>query len=286
MAGTAFAQATGRVSGSVVDATGAVIPGASVSLKLAGGTKAIFQTVTSSDGLFNFAGIRPASYDLTVEQKGFNVATIANVKVDALKNSALPAIKLEVAAAAQAVEVTGDIQVVQTTNAEVATTVSTTQVNNLPLLDRQINQVFYTQPGVTSGRGATVINGMHASMTNITLDGINVQDNFIRTNAVDLVVNNLSTDQVAEVTIATSNAGAASGAGSEISLVGKSGGNQIHGAGKWFNRNNAYRANTWFNNKSGIATPGLNLNQFIGSVGGPIKKDKLFYYGNYEAYRS
>ena len=280
-----MAQATGRVTGSVVDATGAVIPGATVSLKLAGGKAAVFQTVTSASGLFGFTGIRPASYDLTVEQKGFTTAAIANIKVDALKESALPAVKLEVASAAQTVEVTGDIQAVQTTNAEVVSTINTTQVNNLPLLDRQINQVFYTQAGFTSGRGASVVNGMHSSMTNITLDGINVQDTFIRTNAADLVVNNFTTDQVAEVTIATTNAGAASGAGAEISLVGKSGTNQMHGAAKYYNRNNAYRANTWFNNQTGIQTPGLNLNQFIGSVGGPIKKDKLFYYGNYEAYR-
>ena len=285
LSGDLFAQATGRISGSVVDATGAVIPGAKVSLKLAGGKQAIFQTVTSASGLYTFNGIRPTLYDLTVEQAGFTGATVANVKVDALKEVAMPPIKLEVAAAAQAVEVTGDIQSVQTTNAEVSSTVNTSLVANLPVFDRQISQLFYTQAGVSSGRGNSVVNGMHASMTNITLDGVNVQDNFIRANAVDLVTNNFTIDQVQEVSIATSNANASSGAGSEISLVGKSGGNELHGSGYWYNRNNSTAANDWFSNKSGVDLPGLKLNQLGGSIGGPIKKDKLFYYGNYEAYR-
>ena len=119
----------------------------------------------------------------------------------------------------------------------------------------------------------------------MTLDGINIQDNYIRTNAVDFSPNLLLLDQVAEMTLATSNTNPAFGAGaSQVTFVTPSGTNTLHGSVFESNRNSALAANTWFNNQAGVAKPFLNQNQLGGRLGGPIKKDRLFFYFNYELF--
>src|SRR6202008_4526831 len=93
-------------------------------------------------------------------------------------------------------------------------------------------------------------------------------------------------DQVSEVTVSTSNASSATGGGSaQVAFVSPSGTNEFHGAGYWSNRNNAFAANSWFNNQSGVKLPFLNQNQIGGKLGGRIIRNKWFFYGNYEAYR-
>jgi hypothetical protein len=132
-----------------------------------------------------------------------------------------------------------------------------------------------------------VINGQRTTFTNVTLDGINIQDNFIRTNAVDFSPNLLLLDQVAEMTVSTSNTNPAAGGGaSQLIFVSPSGTNTFHGGFFWSNRNNALAANTWFNNRDKIAKPFLNQNQTGANVGGRIIKDKLFFFVNFEAFRS
>ncbi len=174
----------------------------------------------------------------------------------------------------------------QTSNAEVSTTISNEQVRRLPLLNRSPLALITSQAGVSNGRGNTVINGQRTSYSNVTLDGINIQDNFIRANALDFLPNLLLLDQVAEFTISTSNTNATAGGGaSQVNFVTPSGTNLYHGAAYWYNRNNALAANNWFNNRDGIPNPFLNQNQVGGSFGGPIVKDRLFFYTNYEAFR-
>jgi hypothetical protein len=120
----------------------------------------------------------------------------------------------------------------------------------------------------------------------VTLDGINIQDNFIRTNDVDFLPNLLLLDQVAEVTVTSSNSSASAFGGSaQIGFVTPSGTNQFHGSAYWSNRNSDLAANTWFNNQSGTKRPFLNQNQIGGTLGGHIIKNKLFFYTNYEAFR-
>ncbi len=280
------AQVTGRLTGSVTDVTGGVVPGASISVFLPGGSAPVLTTVTTSDGLFNLAAVRPEFYDLVVEARGFRRTTLRQVKVDPARETALPPIVLEVQAVAEVVEVTSGRELLQTSNAEVATTVTQEQVRRLPLLNRNPLSLILTQAGVTNGRGNTVINGQRTSYSNVTLDGINIQDNFIRANALDFLPNLLLLDQVAEVTISTSNTNTTVGGGaSQVNFVTPSGTNQFHGSGYWYNRNNAVAANTWFNNRDGVKRPFLNQNQVGGSFGGPVLKDKLFFYANYEAFR-
>ncbi|MGC9973706.1 MAG: TonB-dependent receptor, partial [Bryobacteraceae bacterium] len=279
-------QNTGRIAGTVVDATGAAIPTATVQLSLAGGGIAA-ATATRTDGLFNFNAIQPGTYDLTVESAGFAKQIIRGVKIDPGRETSMPAITMEVAGKAEVVEVTATNQGVQTTNAEVSTTITTNQIRNLPLLNRSPLALIATQAGVTyNGRANTVINGQRPSFSNVTVDGVNVQDNFIRTNALDFLPNLLLLDQVAEVSVVSSNSSAAVGGGSsQVIITSPSGTNTFHGSVYWANRNRAFAANTWFNNRDSISQPPYNQNQGGGAIGGPIIKDKLFFYANYEALR-
>ncbi len=120
-----------------------------------------------------------------------------------------------------------------------------------------------------------------------TFAGINIQDNYIRSNALDFLPNLLLEDEVQEVTVTTSNSNPALGTGSsQIAFSPPSGTNSYHGKLYWFNRNNATAANDWFQNQAGVALPFLNQNQIGGAFGGYIIKNKLFFYTNYEAYRN
>ena len=125
MAGSCLAQVTGRISGSVTDSSGAAIPNATVNLLLPGGAKPVLATVTTPEGLFSFTNVRPIAYDLTVESKGFLKYTLRGLKVDPARETSLPRVQLELAAVTQSVDVTADVQTVQTSNAEVATTIAT-----------------------------------------------------------------------------------------------------------------------------------------------------------------
>jgi hypothetical protein len=280
------AQIAGRISGTVVDQTGSAIPGAQVSVLLSGGAAAVLTTETNAEGLFTIPSIRPDTYDITVQRSGFTKTVLNSVKVNPSGETTLPAIKMEVAAASQTVEVTDTLAAVQTGTFEVAQTVTQAQVENLPVLDRQVSNLFATQAGVGSnGRSVTVINGLRPSYANVLLDGINIQD-VVRTNSLDYIPNKLTIGQVAELTVSSSNSNSTIGGNATtISLSTPSGTNEYHGNAYWYNRNSKFGANDWFNNKNSVDRPFLNLNQLGGSIGGPIIKDKLLFFANYEAYR-
>jgi hypothetical protein len=283
-----FAQFSGRVTGSVVDSSGASVPDAPVDLYLAGGKKPLLSTRTASDGQYNFNSVRPAGYDLTVESKGFLKFTLRDVTVDAARETSVPQIKLQLASVAETVEVKGDVQGVELGNAEIADTVTVDQIKNLPIFDRDPLGLIQLQPGVVAnGNSATVIDGLRTSYSDVTLDGINIQDNYIRDNALDYTPNKLLLGQVRQVTLVSSNVNAAaSGGATQTAFSMPSGTNSFHGEALWYNRNNAFSANDWFNNQAGVALPFLNQQQFGWSVGGPILKDKLLFYFNYEGLRT
>ena len=281
-----LAQDTGRLSGTVVDPTGSAVPGARVELYLAGGQSPVLSTVTTTEGRFSLIGIRTGTYDIAIEAAGFRRQTLRAIEINPGRETSLPAITLEIGSVTEVVEVTAAAPGVQLANAEISTTVTNEQVRRLPLLNRSPLALIQTQVGVTLGRGNTVINGQRTSYANVTFEGVNAQDNFIRANALDFLPNLLLLDQVAEVTIVTSNAGAMfPGGTAQVSFVVPSGSNNFRGSLYWYNRNNKLAANTWFNNRDGIPRPFLNQNQAGGSLGGPVIKDKLLFYTNYEAFR-
>ena len=284
----AWAQFSGRVTGSVVDASGAAIPNAEVGLYLAGGNKPLLTVKTSTDGMYHFLAVRPADYDLTVEARGFLKTTITGIAVDAAREVSVLPIKMAIASVSQNVQVTAEAQGVDTSNVEISDTITMDEIRNLPILDRDALSILQTQAGVVyNGNSNTVINGLRTSYSNITLDGINIQDNYIRDNALDYVPNKLLLGQVRQMTLVGSNANAAAfGGATQTAFSTPSGTNVLTGEAFWYNRNDAFSANDWFNNQAGVPLPFLNQNQMGVSVGGPIKKDKLFFYSNYEAVRT
>ena len=152
--------------------------------------------------------------------------------------------------------------------------------------DRNPLAFISTQAGVSPNAIETDINGQRSSFSNVTLDGINIQDNYIRTGGLDYTPNEPLLSQVQEFTVITSNQGAASSGGaSQVNFTTPSGGNEYHGYVFWQNRNNDFAANDFFDNQDGNPLPRLNLNQAARNIGGPIKKDKLFFYATYELYR-
>ncbi len=281
----AAAQVTGRITGSVSDPSGAAVAKAAVSLLLHGGKRPLLSAATGNDGTFVIDQIRPETYDLVVESAGLRPFKIESLKVEPNRTVDLAAIKLELASTTQTMEVRAGSETVQTSSTEISTTITADQIRRLPVGDRNPLGFIATQAGVGSGQFATNINGAHEAASTVTLNGVNIQDNYIRDNALDFSPNQLLLDGVQEFTITTSLSSASASGGSQVNFVTPSGGNQFHGSGYWQNRNNAFAANDFFSNKEGIGLPRLNLNNVGASLGGPIRRDKLFFYVNYEAVR-
>jgi len=282
----AYAQVpTGSIAGTIVDPEGLPIAGAQVTI-INQGTKAEYKTTTSELGAFRVTSIQAGLYRVRVSSSGFKAHEVGDIKLDAGTEYSLPPIKLELGQITETVTVEAGAQTVQTTTATVTGTVERKQIQDLPILDRNPISLVSLQAGVNqNGRSNTTINGTRSTFTALTLDGINIQDNFIRTSAI-FSPNLPLISQAAEFTITNSNAPSPIGFGaSSISLITPSGTNNWHGEGFWNYRSNGFAANDWFLNASGVPQSKLIQNQGGGSAGGPILKDKLFIYGYYELFR-
>ncbi len=283
-----FAQFSGRLNGSVQDASGAPVPDATVSLVLSGGRKALLSTKTGRDGGWHFTGVRSTEYDITVEAAGFATSTLRQITVDPARENDVAPVTLQLATVSQSLDVVADQQKVETGNAEVSDTINVEELQKLPAIDRDPLSLVQTLPGVVNqGNSYTTINGLRTSYSNMTLDGINIQDNYLRDNALDYSPNRVLLGQIRQMTLVTSNQNAAaSGGATQLAFETPSGTNTFHGEALWYNRNNDFAANDWFNNQAGVARSRLNQNQAGFSIGGPIRKDKLFFYANYELVRN
>lgn len=276
----------GRIAGVVHDPSGAVVAGASVTV-INEGTNTQYTAKTSSEGSFVVPSIPAGSYTVKISAQGFANAVYSQVIVQPSKEYSLTA-TLKVGGGAETVEVTAGQELVNTTSSEVSKTIDINQVKDLPLNSRDVIDLIRTQPGVVySGRTNTVINGGRTSWSQVTMDGINIQDLFIRTNALDYIPFRPSTEEVSEFTMQTGTQGvdAAMGA-SSVRMVTPSGTNAFHGSVSEYNYNSALAANTWFNNHSGTPRSFLNRNEFAAKVGGPIIKNKLFFWANYDGLRT
>jgi hypothetical protein len=284
-AASAFAQSnTGRLVGSVSDPSG-VIPGATI-VVIDNQTGKERTIVASDDGTYSVSQLDVGTYTVRITAPGHKTFTATDVKIDIGKDYSLAAV-LEVGNITENVEVVAGADVINATDGQVTNTVSSKQIIELPLNGRNPLNLVTLQAGTSSnGAQTTSINGQRSSFTNVTRDGLNIQDNYIRGNAVDFVQERPSVDDTGEFTITTQNASADNGYGSsQIALVTPRGQNEFHGALFEYNRNSKFAANSFFNNRSGIARPFRNRNQFGGKLGGPIIKNKLFFFGSYEGLR-
>jgi hypothetical protein len=289
LAGLAVAQTpTGAISGTVIDQQGLPIAGADVTLTNVG-TNYQYFAKTSPTGAYQFQSIDYGMYNVAVTVKGFRKGVVENVKLDAASTFTVAPIKLELGVASEAVIVEAGAESVNTTSAEVTSTVEKKQIEELPILDRQPLALLGLEAGISqdpNGNNDSTIAGQRSTYSNMTLDGINIQDNFIRENDIDFSPNYPFSSQAQEFTVIDQNADVdQAGGSSQVSIVTPKGTNTFHGEGFWYYRANSFAANDWFNDASGIAIPRLLQNQGGGNIGGPVLKNKLFVYGWYELLR-
>lgn len=283
----AYAQtATGRLAGTVLDPSKAAIPGAAVVVR-SEATGTALDLETNVAGAFTATTLSPGLYTVEVSADGFRSHTVEHQKVDVARTTSLPPVVLELGPTTEVVVVEGGVSQVQTTNAEVTSIVTSDQIAELPLIGRDPLSFVSLQAGVAyAGATPTVINGQRTSFSNVTLDGINIQDNFIRSNSVDYLSSRTLLDQVSEFAVTSQNGSPAVGGGaSQVNFTTRSGGPEFHGNAYWHTRNDKLAATPWFSNRQGLEKPELNYNQFGGSVGGPLVKNKAFFYANFEALR-
>lgn len=284
---------SGRLTGTV-STTDGVVPGATVTARDNKTGKE--QTTTTNDsGEYVFPQLEFGSYTVTITATGFKTFVANEVKVDVGREYTLDR-QLEVGNVQETVTVTAGADVVTANTAQISNTVSPQQILSLPLITRNPLSLTTLQSGVASNSAsATTINGMRTTFTNITRDGINIQDTFIRTNATDFAPGRPSVDDTGEFTIATTNQEADQGyGGAQIRLVTPRGTKDFHGALFAYNRNSEFAANSFFRNRSGIKRPFRNRNQYGGKLSGPLYvpgfneggptfyKDKGFFFFAYE----
>jgi len=286
-AGMAAAQSPlGRLAGTVFDASNAVLPGATVTATNEQ-TNQSQTVVTSPTGAYLFPQLQPGTYKVAVELAGFKTSSHPGIVISTAQETSLT-VRLEIGELAETVTVTAGSPLVQTTTPEISRTVEQRQILMLPINSRDMTLLIRMQAGVpgVSTRMNTAINGGRATWTQVTQDGINIQDNFIRTNSLDFLPNRPTSDNTAEFTTTSSVAGAdVAGGATAVRMVTPSGSNVYRGSVFESNRDNALAANSFFNNKSGVPKAVLKRNQFGGRIGGPIQKNKVFFFGYYEAFR-
>jgi hypothetical protein len=278
---------TSSLTGVVTDSSGAVIPGADILAKN-NATAGEFRAVSDSTGNFQIPALPPGGYTVTVTLMGFKTYVAPDVQLIASQPARVKVV-LEVGQLQETVTVTGATEIVQAESAAVATTLSTKQISSVPLPTRNTLDFVAALPGVnTTGtiRNSTVM-GLQANATNITIDGVNVQDNYLKSS--DGFFSRISPrmDAVEEVTVSTANPGAESaGQGAvQIRFVTRSGTNKFQGSGYWYLRRPSLNSNYWFNIQQGLPKEQVKLDTYGGRIGGPIKKDKLFFFFNYEEFR-
>jgi len=298
----AYTQSTSSLRGVIADPTGAIIPGAVVSLTNAG-TGFKRQALTGEDGVYQFLQAPPGTYQVAVEKAGFATVTRNTVQLQVNTPATLD-LRMEVGSTTDVVNVTADATAINTVDASIGNPFSEQQVRQLPLGTRNIVELLSLQVGVTP---TGEVLGARRDQNNITLDGADVNNNqnsgliaqatgtgtggYQGSNANGVQVNAgfnavlpIPLDSVQEFRVTVGGGGANEGrsSGGQVALVTKSGTNQLHGSVYEYNRNTATAANTWFNNKAGVPVQPLIRNQFGASAGGKIVRDRAFYFFNYE----
>jgi len=298
---TTLGQATrGSLSGLISDQNGAAVSGAKVGAKHVT-TGEEFQATTDAQGAFVFPSLPLGQFAVTIEAAGFKRSEVQNVTLE-VGTPAKLSVALEVGQVSEAVVVTGEAQeVVNTTNPTLTNVINTRQVRDLPLLGRNPLDLARLQAGIavtgTDTRNASV-GGLRGSATNVTQDGINAMDNFVKTSAF-FAISAPSLDSTSEFSVTVGTVGSDAGRGvAQVRMVTKSGTNDFHGRLFYQHRNDALNANTFFNNASGTPKSILRQHFFGFNVGGPVwlpgkvfgpaaydGRNKSFWFFSYEGFR-
>src|SRR3984893_13943665 len=283
-----FSQGSaGRIQGSVLDQSGAAIPGATVTVEdvQRGNSRTL---TTDQAGAFNAPNLLPGTYKVRAEFKGFKTVERQNITLEVGQDLRLD-LTLQPGEQTQVVNVTESVPLIETTNAELGGTLQNQVINDLPLNGRNFENLLDLRPGVSKYPGnsgwSTSTNGLRPHDNYFMVDGINSNDPWMAQSIMNAVMaagdagTILPIDAIDEFKLQL-NPRAEYGwkPGAVVNVGIKSGSNQIHGTAYAYGRTDASDAKDYF----AVSAPPLSLQQFGASVGGPVKKNKLFYFANFE----
>ena len=281
-----WASPAGSVSGTVKDPSGALIPGVKLTL-VSLATNAQLTTVTNSGGEFQFLQLAPATYKLAAESSGFKKAAVASVlvQVDQVTHVEL---SMEVGSVNESVQVEAVAPLLENDKSTISSVVDTRTIGAMPLNARQFLDLALLTPGAVPSQpgqqgGGFNVSGARSQSNNFLLDGVSNMD----TQIGSALGNFRITDAVQEFAVQTSvpTAEFGRGHGAQVSIVTKSGTNQFHGSAFEYLRNSKMDAADFFTNKLGGAKSTLHRNQYGATFGGPIRKDKTFFFLSWEGFR-
>ena len=288
--------ATGSLQGTVTDASGASIPNATVTLT-SQGTGQERTATTGGDGTYRFPLLPPGAYKLKFSANGFKGAEANNITVNVTESPVFDQ-KLEVGTATEQVTVEANVESLQTASSAMGTVVGSATATSIPLTTRNYTNLLGLSAGANAsvnnatglGRGGMeiAVNGASTAQNTFQMDGVSVvnyaSSGLATEGATYPTIGIPNPDTIAEFKIQTSlyDAGYGRNPGANVNVVTKSGTNALHGSAFEFFRNTELNANDFFRNRSGGSKQVLNQNQFGGTLGGPIKKDKLFYFASYQ----
>ena len=298
LAPLATAQSTSLLNGSVSDPSGAKVAGAKIALTDAA-TGLQRATTSNAAGLYQFLDVPPGNYRLEATAAGFALYLASNVML-VVKTPSTINIQFQLAGTVTLVTVEGQAPLINRTDASLGNTVQEAQIAELPIADRNVVQLLSLQPGVaylgnqvdaSTDTRSGAVNGMRSDQSNVTLDGIGVNDQNYGYAFTSVL--NVPPDSVQEFRVTTANANADSGysSGAQVALATKSGTNSFHGSAYEYNRNTIFSANDPFLKESQLSSgqsntaPKLLRNVFGVTLGGPIRKNRLFFFANYEGRR-
>ncbi len=276
-----FAQSTSQITGTVKDSTGAVIPGASVTA-LDEATGILYKQTTTGAGLYAFPALPVGSYSISAELKGFKTSKSTG-NILQVNTPLTVDVTLQVGESSETISVEGSYDKLQTTNATLGAVVDEKSVQELPLNGRNPLSLLLTQPGVVqrspnaAGSGVHV-NGSRDRAYNVTIDGIEANESTVPNPVSNLY--RLTPDNITEYKVTTSNGTPEEGrnSGANISVATRQGGNAFHGTVFEFLRNKDFNSNEFFANAQGTEKPDIKMNQYGAELGGPVKKNKTFFF--------
>jgi outer membrane receptor protein involved in Fe transport len=284
--------ATGQITGTIEDAAGAVVPGATVTIANVA-TGARRDDSTGEGGEFAFLSLAPGKYRVEVSARGFKRVLVEEVDVNVTQTSTVN-LKLEPSIQEETVTVTAEGTLVQQESSQVGRVIEGRSISQLPLPTRNFQQLLTLSPGASAsvsnntelGRGDAIIsvNGQRTTSNSVRINGVDA--NSVGTNSTPNIAVP-ATDSLQEFVVQTSLYDASQGrnAGGNVEAITKSGGSRYHGNIYEFLRNDALNANDFFLNASGRPRPVLTRNQFGGTVGGPVVREKAFFFASYQGTR-
>ncbi len=288
-AATSWAQSgTSRITGRVLDEKGASVAGATVTLTNEATGVEQTQTTTAS-GLYSFESLPVGTYMLTVEQTGFKKFQITGNHL--LVDTPLTIdVSMEIGQVSETVNVQAGVEQLQTASATIGNVVEQKAIEALPLNGRNPLTLLLLEPGVVQRSAGAAGSGVHVNGArdrayNVTIDGIEANESSVPNPVSNLF--RINPDNVQEFKVTTNNATAEEGrnSGASISIATRSGTSEFHGTGFIFYRNEALNSNEWFANAQGLPKPLIRMGQYGFEMGGPIKKNKTFFFASYQANR-